>query len=269
MWNTPRIERKLAMSILRSIVIAFALFSKIPMPRVEWTKANMQYMLCAFPFVGMVIGLILWGWMWLCNVLTIGTILFAAGLTLIPIAITGGIHLDGFCDTVDALASHAEPERKREILKDPHTGAFAAIFTSAYLLIYFALCTEIPRQTQTLWLLGIIHIMVRSTVGFGVLHFLGIGSQGLFYTTSSTSNRGRVTIALCFIFTLCTSSLILIGGLTGIAITITTAICAIYIYFMSKKQFGGMSGDISGYWIQFAELLAVAVLVFANKVVIL
>ena len=110
MWNTPRIERKLAMSILRSIVIAFALFSKIPMPRVEWTKANMQYMLCAFPFVGMVIGLIFVGWMWLCNVLTIGTILFAAGLTLIPIAITGGIHLDGFCDTVDALASHAEPE---------------------------------------------------------------------------------------------------------------------------------------------------------------
>lgn len=52
----PRIERKLAMSILRFIVIAFALFSKIPMPRVEWTKANMQYMLCAFP---------LWNGYWL------------------------------------------------------------------------------------------------------------------------------------------------------------------------------------------------------------
>ncbi len=26
-------------------------------------------------------------------------------------AVTGGIHLDGYCDTVDALASNASPER--------------------------------------------------------------------------------------------------------------------------------------------------------------
>jgi cobalamin synthase len=25
--------------------------------------------------------------------------------------VTGGIHLDGYCDTVDALASNASPER--------------------------------------------------------------------------------------------------------------------------------------------------------------
>ncbi|HZK26080.1 MAG TPA: adenosylcobinamide-GDP ribazoletransferase [Thermoclostridium sp.] len=253
------------MNILRSIVIAFALFSKIPMPRVEWTKTNMQYMLCAFPFVGMVIGLFLWGWLWICNALAFGNILFAAGLTFIPIAITGGIHLDGLCDTVDALASHAEPEKKRKILKDPHAGAFAVIVVCAYLLIYFALCTELPREAQTLWMLAIVHIMTRSMVGFGVLHFPSISTQGLFYTTSSASDKRKVTIVLCCIFVLCVAALIFIGGLVGIAITMATVICAIYIHYMSQKQFGGMSGDISGYWLQFAELMALVALIFIKR----
>ena len=61
------------------------------------------------------------------KVLGCGLFLQAAGFTLLPVVVTGGIHLDGFGDTLDALASHAEPERKREILKDPRAGIFAVI----------------------------------------------------------------------------------------------------------------------------------------------
>ena len=55
------------MNILRSIVMAFCMFSRIPMPNVEWKNENMRYMLCAFPLVGAVIGLILWLWQLLCR----------------------------------------------------------------------------------------------------------------------------------------------------------------------------------------------------------
>jgi len=254
------------MSFLRSIALGFALFSKIPMPRVEWTKENMRYMICAFPFVGMVIGLLLWIWLWLSNLLAFGTIIFAAGLTCIPIAITGGIHLDGFCDTVDALASHAELERKREILKDPHTGAFAVIFVCVYLLAYFALCTEAPREVETVWVLGMIHIMIRSTVGFGVLYYPPINCQGLFYTIGSSCRRKSSAIVLCVIFALCAALLTLIGGLImGIVITMVIIICTTYIYFMAKNQFGGMNGDISGYWLQIAEITALAAFIIVRK----
>ena len=115
------------MKIMRNITVAFSMFSQIPMPRVAWNDENMRYMLCAFPLIGVVIGLCLWAWTGVCILLGINTILFAAGMTLIPVAVTGGIHLDGFSDTVDALSSHAAPEKKREILKDPHAGAFAVI----------------------------------------------------------------------------------------------------------------------------------------------
>ena len=113
------------MNILRSIVMAFCMFSRIPMPTVEWKNENMRYMLCAFPLVGAVIGLVLWLWQLLAAALGFGPLLWAAGLTLLPVAVTGGIHMDGFCDVSDALASHAPAEKKRAILKDSHTGAFA------------------------------------------------------------------------------------------------------------------------------------------------
>ena len=41
--------------VLRSAAMAFLMFSVIPMPRVEWKKENMRYMLCCLPLVGAVI----------------------------------------------------------------------------------------------------------------------------------------------------------------------------------------------------------------------
>ena len=49
-------------SLWNSFKIAFAMFSKIPVPQAEWTKENMKYMFCFFPFIGAVIGAVsLWG----------------------------------------------------------------------------------------------------------------------------------------------------------------------------------------------------------------
>ena len=42
----------------------------------------------------------------------------AAAFCLVPVAITGGIHLDGYADTSDALSSYGDREKKLEILKD-------------------------------------------------------------------------------------------------------------------------------------------------------
>ena len=51
-------------TLLNAMIISFAMYSKIPMPRVEWSKENMKYSMCFFPAVGMVIGLLVTGWGW-------------------------------------------------------------------------------------------------------------------------------------------------------------------------------------------------------------
>ena len=115
--------------LLASCAIAFSTYSRIPMPQVEWNKKNMRFTLFFFPLVGAAVGAAFWAADRLCGLLELGPLLRAALLTAVPIAVTGGIHLDGYCDTVDALASHASRERKLAILKDSSAGAFAGAGT--------------------------------------------------------------------------------------------------------------------------------------------
>ena len=57
-----------------SFKIAFAMYSKIPMPKADWEKENMRYMMCFFPLIGIVIGAVMAGWSWLAGYLEAGTI---------------------------------------------------------------------------------------------------------------------------------------------------------------------------------------------------
>ena len=71
-------------SLWNSFKIAFAMFSKIPMPQAEWTEENMRYMLCFFPFVGAAAGLLMLGVSWLGEYFGFGTGFMAMALILVP-----------------------------------------------------------------------------------------------------------------------------------------------------------------------------------------
>ena len=87
------------MRVIRSLCIAFSTYSRIPVPQVAWTDENRKYSMCFFPLIGAVIGLLLWGWLALCDALGFGALLRGAVGALLPILVTGGIHMDGFMDT--------------------------------------------------------------------------------------------------------------------------------------------------------------------------
>ena len=114
--------------MMKAIAIAFSTYSKIPMPHFKWDPKALQYSMCAFPLVGAVIGAGEFAiWYLFGFLLQWSEVFTAALLTVFPILITGGIHMDGFLDTVDAKSSYKSKEEKLQILKDPHTGAFAII----------------------------------------------------------------------------------------------------------------------------------------------
>ena len=253
------------MKIFRTIGMAFAMFSSIPMPRLDWNGGNMRYMLCAFPLVGLVIGLTLWGWIALCGIMGFGTLLFAVGLTLIPVLVTGGIHLDGFCDTVDALASHAPLEKKRDIFKDPHTGAFAVIGVGIYLLLYFGIATELKPNMNTVLLLTLMHGITRVATGLSVIVFPSSQSKGLLDTFRESADKKRAAIILLSLLILFLSALIWVDWLSGAAIIVMLFGCGVYLYFMSRREFGGMSGDLAGYFLQLSEICMLGSLVLVQK----
>ena len=97
------------MHLFRSLAIAISMYSKIPVPIVEWNEKNMKYAMCFFPVVGAVTGVLqlLTGRI-LLEYTACGKLFFAIAMALIPVIVTGGIHLDGFADTVDALSSYGD-----------------------------------------------------------------------------------------------------------------------------------------------------------------
>ena len=92
----------------KSIIVAFSLYSRIPMPRFQWASDDMKYHLCFFPWVGAVIGLAEYGWKLAAISLNIGPVLYYALSLALPLLLTGGFHMDGFMDTMDALHSYQD-----------------------------------------------------------------------------------------------------------------------------------------------------------------
>ncbi|MDO4357228.1 MAG: adenosylcobinamide-GDP ribazoletransferase [Clostridia bacterium] len=245
------------MTFWETIVVAFSMFSALPMPRIDWNERNMRYALCAFPLVGLVIGLACWGWTALCGWLRFPALLRGAGLCLIPVALTGGIHLDGYADTCDALASHAEPEKKQQILKDPHLGAFAAMRLCGYFVASFALWSSLRTDAPLPVALGF--CLSRALSALAVALFPLARNTGLAHTFATAADRSRVQKAMIALAVLL-CAVLCVCGLTGAAMA--AAALAVFFYYrrMARVQFGGLSGDLAGWFLQIAELAMLAAL---------
>lgn len=239
------------MKLFETIGVAFSMFSAIPMPQFEWNEKNMRYAMCAFPLIGVVIGGLCWGCAALCGALHLPELLRGVLLCLLPVAVTGGIHLDGACDTWDALASHAPPERKQEILSDPHVGSFAVIRLGCYLALSVALWSTLPRYR---WLpIMLMFCLSRVKSGLAVATFPLAKNTGLAHAFATAADKKRVAGVLGGLDILLSVGLILTGP-GGTAMALAAEGVFLWYRCMCRKQFGGMSGDLAGWFLQTAEL---------------
>lgn len=248
------------MQIFRTIAAAFSMFTAIPMPQTPWDERTARYLLCAFPLTGAAVGLCCMAWGALCGWLSLPAILRGAGWTLIPVVLTGGVHLDGYADVSDAFASHASPERRREIMKDPHCGAFAVIRLCAYFTAYFALCASV----RDYGLMIPAFLLSRALSGAALTILPLSDAPGLARTFVEASDRRRVRTALLAEAGAAAVALLLRGGVAGaLMLCAAAAVLTRYAYAV-RREFGGASGDLAGWFLQKAELWMLAVLVFAQ-----
>lgn len=81
--------------MLKSIAAAFSMYSAIPMPYIEWDEKTMRYAFCYFPLVGAVIGLCEYLAFILLDMASVGIMLKSCVAAVLPVIISGGIHIDG------------------------------------------------------------------------------------------------------------------------------------------------------------------------------
>lgn len=252
--------------MLKSLCIAFAMYSKVPVPQVEWDKKSLAWALVWFPLVGVVVGAALGLWFLACEVLSLGSTLRGAGAAILPVALSGAIHLDGFCDTCDALGSHQDRARKLEILKDSHTGAFAIICCGLYLLLFFGLWTETVPVGRAGAVLCLTPVLSRCLSALAAVSWTNARGSGLLATFTEPLDGKKARWVLLGMTALTAAALLWLDLWTGLGAVAAAALAFLYYRVMSVRQFGGITGDLAGFFLQICECAMVLGVVLAQKV---
>lgn len=252
--------------MLSPLFIALAMYSKIPVPQVKWNEKNMKYAMCFFPLVGAIIGLAFVGIFRVCTILAFGDIAKGVMLTVVPVLITGGIHVDGFIDTADAVSSYAPREKRLEILKDPHVGSFGIIWTIVYFIAYFGFCSEINVKNIIIVAFGFVFSRILS--GYAAISIPKARKDGLLVTFADGAKQEVVKIVLIVLGFLVAGTMVKINFLLG-CLSVVSAFTVYYYYRkFAIKTFGGVTGDLAGFFLQLCEIAILITAVFIEKLVV-
>lgn len=247
----------MSMTLLESLLVALSTYSVVPVPQFEWNEQNMKYAICFFPAVGIFCGALLWGWYELACLLEISSFLFAAVAVCIPLLVTGGIHMDGYMDTVDALASHQPQERKLEILKDPNCGAFSVIYCGIYLLLALGLFYEL-YEAHSIIPLCPVFVLSRALSALCAVTMPNARKAGMLCAYTENTEMRKAVVAMVFVAAVGSVVMLFLSPAAG-AIAVLFAVGTVFAYrWMAIRQFGGVTGDTSGFFLQLCELFCMA-----------
>lgn len=202
-----------------------------------------------FPAVGLLLGLLLWLAKLLFDLVFPGP-LAAALLVVTMAALTGGVHLDGFMDTLDGVLSGRSRERKLEIMRDSRVGAFGVLGLACLMLLKFAAFMSLPGwyACQTILMAA---VLSRWAMTYVVARFPYARREGLGELVARyTGNRELLTASACTVLiclvTAGGAGLILLLGAWGWAHLFGSSMSA---------GLGGVTGDVYGATAELTELL--------------
>ncbi len=256
------------------------MYSVIPMPVTEWKREHLRHVMNAFPFVGIVIGSLMYIFIKPCFNISLPPAIRAVILTFIPVLITGGIHLDGYIDTIDALSSHKPRADKLKILKDPHVGAFSMIRLCFLLLFIFAFWFSLPETglppllcRNEFLLFTMIYFYSRSLSGLSVLTFPLAEGSGLARTFSGEEEGGqnridKKAVAIQTVEVILGLIILCLSGILGTLAAITGVIMYLYYRRISVREFGGVNGDQAGWFLTKTEAWITVVIVSAAIILV-
>ncbi|MBQ6678597.1 MAG: adenosylcobinamide-GDP ribazoletransferase [Lachnospiraceae bacterium] len=242
--------------VFRACLMCMSMFLAIPIPIKKWDEEARPLMTLFLPLVGAVVGGL---WMllsYLLRLLDLPVLIAAAALTAYPFLITGGMHFDGFLDTVDAVKSWRGPEERRRIIKDPHVGSFAVIAAVLLVMAQFAFFASVKEEADIFTLL-LIPVVSRITAALAVTLLRPISVSEYAGAYQKGIRKSHVVI-LAVLYALVTAAGFVFLGKYGFA---AIAVTAGYLLFLIRgfRSLNGMSGDISGYALVCGELAGIAV----------
>jgi adenosylcobinamide-GDP ribazoletransferase len=245
---------------MRNLRIAFGLLTILPIGLPEdWQPGDSGRAGIWYPLVGLVIGGLAWlAWRLLTHYFpppVVGVLTL-----LVWVALSGGLHLDGLADCCDGLFASATPERRLEIMKDPHLGAFGGIGLLLTLMLKAAALGSLT-----------------STAGFGILLAATLGRwcilpagllplarpsgnvphRGMGADFSSGLRRGAI-----FSSAILPLGLAFLLGSQGWIAALVGLLAAALVLWLAKTRINGVTGDVFGALVEVTETAVLLMFTF-------
>ena len=239
---------------MRNLRIAFGLMTTLPFKLPDdWSAGDSGRASVWYPFVGLVIGALTW-LAWKGAMLVFSPLASGVIALLVWVALTGGLHLDGLADCCDGLLASVSAERRLEIMKDPHVGAFGVIGLILVLLLKAAA-------------LASSHVSRASS--FGILLAASLARwcillAGLFPLARPSGMGADFASGFRRSFLLWGAviplAIAILSGTRGVLSVLAGVGAAALILWLAKSRIGGVTGDVFGMIVEVVE--AVVLLVF-------
>jgi len=251
---------------IKSFLMAISTYSVLPVPQFQWTKENWQYAICWFPCVGILSGGLTAAWIFAAEYFGISRVLFACIAVTIPIVVTGGIHMDGFMDTIDAISSHQPREKKLEILKDPHSGAFASIYACVFFIVSLGLFAQLgPVRSAYMICPG--YVFSRSLSALCAVTIKNARGSGMLNSFTEGIQRNKALTIIISILVISGAGMIVTGGPAAALPVGLGLLSAMWYKHFTIKTFGGCTGDTAGFFLQVCELTMLAGITIAGGII--
>ncbi|MEM0498608.1 MAG: adenosylcobinamide-GDP ribazoletransferase [Methanothrix sp.] len=214
----------------------FGFLSTIPVGiSMEGIEALMRHVY-VFPVIGMALGLIFAAVAYLLGLFLPGDI--TAICILIAIYWVCGInHIDGLADFGDGVTAHGSTEKKIRAMKDVNLGSGGAVFVIVTLLALFSAIRSMDNAVLPAALVVSEISAKQSMLAFAA--FTEPFHSGLGQIMIDRTGKREFIIALIISST--ASALIL--KTAGLIMLIFSIISALYLARVSRRNFGGGSGD--------------------------
>lgn len=212
-----------------------------------------------FPLVGAVIGAILAAFYYLAEGYLPSHVL-AAGLVVLEILLTGGIHTDGLMDTADGVFSGRSQERMLEIMKDSRVGANGVAVFGCVLLLKWSLIMDLPPGLA-MGALFVMPTISRMAMVMGITLFPYARPEGMGKAFAEFAGKKAFLFAIGL-------TLILIAPMRWFALPAALAAVTFTWLFAGyvTRILGGLTGDVYGAIAELNEILVLAVVLVAVKV---
>lgn len=254
------------MKILRDLSLAIRFLTIIPVisfPSSDNTNQNEEALaenlansMAFFPLVGMLMGVLLVLLRRLFYYLPVSSLVADTLVLIFWIWLSGGLHLDGFADSVDGFLGGHNKEEILKIMKDSSTGAKGVVALVSLLLLKFVLLVEMPLFLKDAALfftptIGRWSMVIAAFLGKPARLKNSMGKLFMDYVSWREVIFASLTMAVIgiLLFRLYFLPLVMVG--IGLVLLILK---------YSQKRIGGISGDILGAINEIVEVFCLLVI---------